>query len=248
MPPSGLPRSRFDEFRVWVKGSVDLLRLTGGLRSTYERFRHVESIAFLHESFVNWRGPRCLDYLGRNTLWRTCGANLRELNISITGYLALPAMLPADDCHISLPRLEVMRFAYTRNVLSQEYLECPVLGIIAQLYASATATLHTLELRFDVYARHSPPIAGTLLRNGVVFNRMRHFAFKLKQLSSLVVEDDIRNVARFISDHSNTLRNLQLGELPTVVDALVDDTVTHKTVRMIGAPAIFHVYLRKYLR
>jgi len=25
-------------------------------------------------------------------------------------------------------------------------------------------------------------------------------------------------------------------------------TVTHKTVQMIGAPAIFRVYLRKYLR
>jgi len=224
MPSSGPQRSKFDEFSISLKGSANLLLLTQRLRSTYKEFKSVESLAFICDDSMNARGPQCLDYMEPQMLWMTWGANLRELNISVKGSIALPFILPPEGCHIQLPRLEIMRFAYLQNYSSDAHFEGPAISVIAQLYASATATLHTLELRFDLYAQHTPPISETLLPHGVVFSKLNHFAFKPKRHYGWKVANGLANITRFVRDHSSTIRKLQLGDLSSIFDSLVTDT------------------------
>ena len=165
-----------------------------------------------------------MDYLEPKMLWSTWGTNLRELNISDTGAHTLFWMLPPESCKIELPRLEVMRVAYRRYLRPDDDGQCPALNIIAQLYAPATATLVTLDLRFHEYGPKTSPIAAIFLPPGVVFSKLRHFVFRFKRHSPDVIPgEDFGNVTRFIRDHSDTLRKFEFTDLPTVLDSLVKD-------------------------
>jgi len=225
MPANGPLRSNLRYYSVSVMGTTRLLLVTGRLRSVYKQYKNVESLVFLHDSSTNWRGPQCFNYLNTRAMWTIWGANLRELIISVNANRLLSFIVPPEGTDIRLPRLEIMRLAYMHNFWSSygSEAQCPGLDAVARLYQSASTTLHTLELRFGEYAHSNPPMAEILLPPGVVYSKLRHFAFKGGAFIAQRL-DELANVTRFICDHSNILRKLELGWFPTVIESLIDNT------------------------
>jgi len=240
MPANGPLRSNLRYYSVSVMGTTRLLLVTGRLRSVYKQYKNVESLVFLHDSSTNWRGPQCFNYLDTRAMWTIWGANLRELIISVNANRLLGFIVPPEGAGIRLPRLEVMRLAYMRTFFSSDRSEaqCPGLDAVAHLYQSATTTLHTLELRFEEYAHCNPPMAEILLPPGVVYHKLRHFAFKMDVYIAARLDDELANVTRFVCDHSNTLRKLQLGWFPAVIESLVDNTPPTFLDRVNGLPPV----------
>ena len=214
----------------WLYALVRGRSVTSRLPTIYSQFSAVDTLSFLQKSFPSQIAPRCRRLLASDAMWTAFAPRLRELNLTVNLMEDLDLIFPPPGYHLTLPRLEVLRFAYFREWLSTSDTGAGTAGVatgvayMVALLGSTRATLRTLQIHLHYYVRNGVILITELLPEDIKFPQLRRFDFVLEN-SPLRDPPPAHqsHIRRFIDNHAATLRIIKLGRLVNVVNMLVDD-------------------------